>query len=81
MQTVADTYEALTAQLCELTKRWNTWQDIPRSQQLECKKIGERLNAVGGKAMMTDAYYEAKSFNAAASVVRAYWNGVGDWLW
>lgn len=68
-------------QLCELTKRWNQHEDIPRSQQLECADIGKRINAAGGMAAMQEAYYAAKRINPAASVVAAYWHGIGDWQW
>lgn len=70
-----------TQQLCELTKRWNQHEDIPRSQQLECAEIGKRINARGGMAAMQEAYYAAKRRNTAASVIAAYWHGVGDWQW
>ena len=73
--------EALFAQLRELTRRWNTYEDIPRSQQLECRKIGTQLHAIGGEALMLDAYYDAKGQNLAASTIQAYWDGVGDWRW
>lgn len=72
---------ALIDQLCELTKRWNTHEDVPRSQQLECKKIGRGLHAIGKEALMRTAYYEAKKHNPAASVIAAYWDGIGDWQW
>ncbi len=69
------------AQLCELTKRWNTFEDIPKSQQHECRSIGERLHGLGGMNAMRQAYYAAKADNPAASVVAAYWDGVGEWQW
>lgn len=68
-------------QLLDLTKRWNHYEDVPKSQQYECAEIGRRINASGGFAAMQDAYREAKSHNKAASVVAAYWDGIGDWRW
>jgi hypothetical protein len=70
-----------TEQLIELTKRWNTFEDIPRSQQIECAEIGKRLNAQGGMQAMQKAYYAAKFHNKAASTIQAYWHGIGDWQW
>lgn len=73
--------DAATAQLCELTARWTTHEDIPRSQQFECREIGKRLWELGGIKAMRDAYYEAKGRNLAAVTVQAYWDGVGEWRW
>jgi hypothetical protein len=73
--------ERLIAQLCELTKRWTTYEDIPRSQQTECRSIGGQLDKLGGKALMIEAYYEAKAVNTAAFMIQAYWDGIGDWQW
>ena len=71
----------LFAQLRELTKRWNEHEDIPKSQQYECREIGRKLNALGGMQLMVDAYYDARAHNRAASTVQAYWDGIGDWRW
>lgn len=68
-------------QLCELTKRWTQYEDVPRSQQLECTAIGKRIHAAGGMAAMQEAYYAAKRKNPVASVIAAYWHGIGDWQW
>ena len=46
------TTESAVQQLLELTKRWNAHEDVPRSQQIECRQIGERLHAAGGKSAM-----------------------------
>jgi hypothetical protein len=73
--------EALFSQLRELTKRWTVYEDIPKSQQAECRAIGKQLNALGGTALMREAYYDAKAENPAASTVQAYWDGVGEWRW
>lgn len=76
-----DKTAALREQLCELTSRWNTYEDIPSSQQAECHAIGRKLHALGGEGLMRDIYYEAHGRNRAASVVSAYWHGIGDWQW
>lgn len=73
--------EAIFTQLRELTRRWNEHEDIPRSQRLECRNIGEALHALGGEALMREAYYDAKSHNRAVTVIQAYWDGIGDWRW
>ena len=78
---VAMTQEQLFTQLQELTKRWNDYEDVPRSQQAECRKIGEKIHALGGEALMRDAYYDAKAHNRFCTVVQAYWDGIGDWRW
>jgi len=72
---------ALTDQLCELTKRWTPYEDIPRSQQAECRDIGRKLHALGAEAAMRDAYYEATGRNRAAMVIAAYFDGIGEWRW
>ena len=48
-------------QLVELTKRWNP---LPRSQQLECARIGRERDAIGGKGLVIEAY------NAAMLLIR-----------
>lgn len=72
---------SLIDQLCDLTKRWNDHEDIPRSQQLECRTIGEKLNDLGGCHAMREAYREAKARNTSVHVIQAYWDGIGDWQW
>ena len=73
--------EILFEQLRELTSRWNDHEDIQKSQQAECKAIGEKLNMIGGMPLMTEAYRFAKSHNNSVHVIQAYWHGVGDWQW
>ena len=75
------TRETAFAQLRELTKRWNAYEEIPMSQQRECREIGRVLNALGGMALMQEAYYDAHGENRCASVVAAYWDGIGEWRW
>lgn len=76
-----DSPETLINQLLSLTLRWNTHEGVPRSQQSECKRIGARLNAIGGMDLMQRAYQAAHDENRSASVVQAYWHGIGDWQW
>jgi hypothetical protein len=73
--------DALFAQLRDLTKRWNIYEDIPESQQKECRSIGRKLHALGREPLMREAYYDATGDNRAASVLAAYWDGIGDWQW
>jgi hypothetical protein len=68
-------------QLCELTKRWNIYEDVPKSQQAECRAIGLVIYELGQEPLMREAYYTAKGLNKAASVVAAYWDGIGGWQW
>ena len=75
------TQEELFAQLCELTKFWNDHEDVPKSQQIKCREIGKQLHALGGTALMRDAYYDARCHNRACIVVQAYSDGIGDWRW
>ena len=74
-------FDALVEQLRELTSRWNDHEDIPRSQQLECARIGRELDAIGGKDVMTEAYRAARAANPHVHVIQAYWDGIGDWRW
>lgn len=73
--------EELFVQLDELTRHWNEYEDVPRSQQLKCREIGRQLYAIGREDLMREAYYHAKANNRAASVVAAYFDGIGDWQW
>lgn len=75
------TRNELFERLCALTRNWNTYEDVPRSQQLECASIGREINALGGFSLMQEAYRHAKRKNNAVSVIQAYWNGIGDWQW
>jgi hypothetical protein len=71
----------LIKQLRELTSRWTTYEDIPASQQSECKEIGKKLWHMGGMNLMQEAYYEARDANRAASSIQPFWDGIGDWRW
>lgn len=71
----------LTDELVNLTQFWNEQEDIPKSQQAACRKIGQKLHEAGGFRFMVDAYYHAKARNRHASTVQAYWDGIGDWRW
>lgn len=81
MSATESSTDFLFKQLHELTSRWNTFEDVPRSQQLECTAIGKKLHAAGGEALMRDAYYDVTGQNRAASVIAAYWHGIGEWQW
>lgn len=77
----AETDAALFEQLRALTRNWNTYEDIPESQQRQCTRIGKSLHALGGEELMREAYYHAKGYNPAVSVIQAYWDGIGEWRW
>jgi len=71
----------LVERLKRLVEWWTQNEDIPMSQQSECRDIGRQLYALGGEALMREAYYEAKGVNNCASVCAAYWDGIGEWRW
>jgi hypothetical protein len=71
----------LFRELSDLSKRWNTFEDIPASQQSECRGIGRKIYALGGEVMMREAYYHAKGANPSAYILAAYWDGIGEWQW
>jgi hypothetical protein len=73
--------DPLFQQLFDLTRNWNSFEDVPRSQQIECRQIGEKLHADGGIEKMRSAYYAAKERNLHVHVIQAYWDKVGDWRW
>lgn len=73
--------EALLQGLRELTKDWNEYDLVPKTEQAICRDYGESLCTEGGIELMQEAYYDAKSRNRAASVIQAYWDGIGDWRW
>lgn len=78
---MSDQGAALRDRLCDLTKRWTAHEDVRKSEQAECREIGQKLNDLGGMDLMREAYREAHGRNRAASVIQAYWDGVGDWRW
>lgn len=73
--------EELTLRLIALTAEWNEHEDVPKSQQYKCRAIGEALHELGGMDMMVEAYRDVHRLNRAATVVQAYWDGIGDWQW
>jgi hypothetical protein len=75
------TQDELFERLCGLTKRWNEHDDIPKSQKLECRDIGRKLEKLGGVELMREAYYYAREQNRNIHYVQACWDGIGDWLW
>ena len=76
-----DRVPMLVEQLCDLTKRWTPHEDVRKSEQSECIVIGRAIYATGGHQAMVDACREAHARNSAASVVAAFWHGIGDWQW
>jgi hypothetical protein len=69
---------AVIKQLVELTKRWNP---LPRSQQLECARIGRELDAIGGKGLVIEAYNAAMLANPlphVSVVIQDSWDAVGQ---
>lgn len=78
---IAPRFRELLAELTALTAQWNATDLIPVEQQMECKRIGEELNKIGGIHLMRQAYYSAHQANRCASVVQAYWDGIGEWRW
>lgn len=75
------TQEKLILRLITLTTEWNEHEDVPKSQQYKCRAIGEALHKLGGMSMMVEAYRDVHRLNRAATVVQAYWDGIGDWQW
>lgn len=75
------TAEGLTKQLFDLTKDWNEFDLVPKSQQAECRAIGEKLNSLGGLTLMQEVYRATHAKNRCASVIQAYWDGIGLWSW
>ena len=81
MSSRTETRAVLFEELRRVTAMWNTYEDIPKSQQALCRQIGVRLHALGGEPLMREAYYHAKAANPAVTVIQAYWDGIGDWRW
>lgn len=75
------TIPQLVDQLKNLTASWNEFDLVPKEQQDECRKIGEQIFAMGNEDLMQKAYYMAKEQNRCASVISAYWDGIGSWRW
>ncbi len=71
----------LFAQLRDLTKHWTIHEDIRVSELKECREIGRQLHALGGEALMREAYYDTKASNPAAVTLAAYWHGIEEWRW
>jgi hypothetical protein len=75
------TEEDVTDRLLEITKTWTHYEDIRRTEQEECKRLGKQLNEIGGYPLMLRICREVHAANPAASVLAAYWDGIGDWQW
>lgn len=73
--------QLLTNSLKNLCKDWNEHDLVPEEQKAKCREIGEALHKLGGMMLMQEAYYAARGRNRSASVIQAYWDGVGDWRW
>lgn len=73
--------QLLANRLKSLTRDWNEHDLVPDIQKAECREIGEALNKLGGMRAMLDGFYAAKERNRCASVIQAYWDGVGEWRW
>lgn len=71
----------LFMRLCAVTRKWNQTDAVPDYQQKECGEIGVLLHAMGGEALMREAYYMAKNLNQYVCVIQAYWDGIGEWQW
>jgi hypothetical protein len=41
----------------------------------------DQHDALGGIAAMREAYYAATGQNRAATIVAAYFDGIGEWQW
>lgn len=78
---MASAFASIVTELKTLTANWNQTDLVPKDQQEKCKDIGRRLNEIGGVSLMRDAYYAAHGANRCASVIQAYWDGIGDWRW
>ena len=77
MRARTDLFTALAA----LSDQWAMDGQVPGFQIAECVAIGRELYNLGGEALMQEAYYHAKGSNRCASVIQAYWDGIGDWQW
>lgn len=72
---------ALIAELEEIVKNWNEHDLIPAAQEARCRAIGRRLNELDGKYAMERAYRDARLVTRCASILAAYWDGIGEWRW
>ena len=73
------TIPQLVDELKAITASWNEFDLVPKDQQAKCRKIGVELHAMGNEDLMQKAYYMAKEQNRSASVIQAYWDGIGNW--
>lgn len=81
MATKVDTTPALFKELVALSAEWNEHDLVPEAQKAQCRAIGQQLNTLGGMELMQGAYYHAKGRNRCASMIQAYWDGIGEWRW
>jgi len=71
--------ESIVQELLDLSRWWTEYEDVPKSQQTRCIALGKQLHVEGGEDLMREVYYRVKQENRAASVMRYYWDGIGDW--
>lgn len=81
MTAAALSNDALFKRLSTLIKDWNEFDLVPDEQKEEAKQIGELLYKQGGHQLMMDGYYHVKQQNRCASVLQAFWDGIGVWQW
>jgi hypothetical protein len=72
---------ALILELENMVRDWNQQDLIPAPQEARCRAIGKRLHEIDGEPAMRRAYRDARLVNLCASVLAAYWDGIGDWRW
>lgn len=72
---------ALIAELENMVQTWNEVDLIPVKEEQRCRAIGKRLHEIDGVPAMTRAYRDARLVNRCASVLAAYWDGIGEWRW
>lgn len=71
----------LTCELIKISDEWTAHDLVPDRQKANVIRIGVALNSAGGMPAMQYAYYAAKNSNPHASVIQAYWDGIGEWRW
>jgi hypothetical protein len=71
---------ALYDELLAITRDW-TRHDRILPNEARAKAIGRELYELGGESLMEMAYYHATGANRAATVLSAFWDGIGGWRW
>lgn len=70
---------ALILELEGIVQGWNETDLIAKSQESRCRAIGHRLHELDGEEAMRRAYRDSRLINRCASVLAAYWDGIGEW--